>query len=236
VKRTVIVTGGTKGLGREISLVFARGGWTVVALYSSDEVAAQQLSAELEALKAPGIAARHDVRSSDSAVWNRPEIQEAGDLALIHNACAPFDPVPMHQLKWIDFEKSISVAAQGAWACTQPLLRLMVVKRRGTIVNILSSAIAGTPPKGFAAYTVAKHALRGMTAALAAEYRARGVRIFSVSPGYMDTPLTQGWDARLREAVRANSPRLTVPSAAAQRILDLVTSMDVPAAGEDYAV
>lgn len=236
MKQTVIVTGGTKGLGREISLAFARAGRTVVALYSSDEIAAQRLNAELEALKAPGAAVRHDVRSSDSAVWSRPEVQGADDLALIHNACASFEPAPMHQLNWSDFETSLSVAVQGAWSCVQPLLRLMVKKKRGAIVNILTSAIAGTPPKGFAAYVVAKHALRGMTIALGAEFSARGVRVFSVSPGYMDTPLTQGWDVRLRETVRAKSPRLTAPSVAARRILELVTSSEIPAAGEDYPI
>ena len=107
-----------------------------------------------------------------------------------------------------------------AWACTQPLLRLMVKNKRGAIVNVLTSAIHGIPPKGFAAYTVAKHALRGMTLALAGEYSRRGVKVFSVSPGYMDTALTQQWDSRFREVARTNS-RNTDPVVAAKRVFEL---------------
>lgn len=82
----------------------------------------------------------------------------------------------------------------------------------------------------------AKHALRGLTLALAAEYAERGVRVFSVSPGFMDAPLTKGWDSRLRDIIRANSSRTTEPIGAARRLLELVTDETVLGCGEDYPI
>lgn len=141
----------------------------------------------------------------------------------------------MHQLTADDFEQNLAVAVKGAWFCSQPLVRLMVKKKRGEIVTVLTSAISGVPPKGFAAYAVAKHALHGFTLALAAEYSPRGLKIFSVSPGYMDTTLTAKWDSRLRDAARG-SGRVTIPDQAAVQIIKLVQSESTPGKGEDYPI
>jgi NAD(P)-dependent dehydrogenase (short-subunit alcohol dehydrogenase family) len=236
MKRTVVITGGTKGLGREIALVFGRAGYTVLALYSSDAQAAAELNTALAEAKISGAAVRHDVCSDDAAVWNRPEILEAEHLTLVHNACAAFSPLAMHQLGWADFDKNLSVAAKGAWSCSQRLIPLMVKRKSGAIVTVLTSAIDALPPKGFAAYATAKHALHGFTLALATEYSSRGIKVLSVSPGYMDTPLSQQWDARLRELIRANSERITIPATAAARILELVQDESIPGKGEIYPV
>ena len=235
MKRTVIITGGTKGLGREIALAFGRAGYFVLALYSSDEAAARELAALMAENRINGVVLRHDVRSEDAAVWSRPEIQEADSLTLVHNACSAFSPVPMHQLKWQDFENSFLIAIKGAWQCSQPLIRLMLKKGNGVIVNILTSAIEAAPPKGFADYVTAKHALQGFTLALAAEYGSRGLKVFGVSPGYMETPLTQKWDSRLRDAIR-NAGRVTLPTEAAARIVALVEDTATPGRGENYSV
>jgi 3-oxoacyl-[acyl-carrier protein] reductase len=236
LKRTVIVTGGTQGLGRETALAFGRAGYRVLALYSSDEGAAQELLTAMTAAGMEGAAWRHDVRSGETSLWNRPEIQEAERLTLVNNACAAFSPSPMHQLAWQSFEDQFQVAVKGAWHCSQSLIRQMLKGGHGSIVNVLTSAIEGAPPKGFAAYVTAKHALLGYTLALAAEYAARGVRVFSVSPGYMETALTQHWDPRLREIIRANSARISLPAEAAARILGLVEDVTVPGCGENYSI
>jgi 3-oxoacyl-[acyl-carrier protein] reductase len=235
MKRTVVITGGTKGLGRATALAFGRAGYFVVALYAADDSAARQLEAAFVEEKINGCALKHDVCSENAEVWNRSEIQDADSLTLIHNACAPFSPTPMHQLNWPDFENSFNVAIKGGWLCSQALIRPMLKKKRGTIVTILTSAVAGFPPKGFGAYVTAKHALRGFTLALAAEYAARSVRVFSASPGFMPTALTEKWDARLREIIQSAS-RITEPAAAARRLVELVESPDIAGQGEDHEI
>ena len=235
MKRTVVITGGTKGLGREIALAFGRAGYAVVALYATDAAAAKSLEVELAGANITGRVWQQDVTEENSAHWNRPEILEADSLTLIHNACARFMPTPMHQLSWTDFQRSFEVAVKGGWSCSQALIRLMLKKGGGTIVNILTSAVEEMPPKGFGAYVVAKHALRGLTLAQAVEYGPRGVRVFSASPGFMTTPLTAQWDAKLREAIRSGA-RNSDPAVAAGRVLELVESKATTGQGEDYPI
>ena len=235
MKRTVIITGGTKGLGREIALAFGRAGYFVIAFYATDTAAAASLQAAFVEAKISGRVLQHDVTSENSEIWSQPEILEADSLTLVHNACAPFAPVPMHQLAWKDFQNNFDVAVKGGWICSQALIRLMLKKGSGTMVNILTSAVEGMPPKGFGAYAVAKHALRGLTLSLAAEYAPRGVRVFSASPGFMQTSLTEQWDVRLREAIQS-SARNSIPTEAARRLVGLVENKTTPGQGEDHLI
>jgi 3-oxoacyl-[acyl-carrier protein] reductase len=234
-RHTVVITGATKGLGRAATLAFARAGHRVLGLYATDEAAAETLRTELQSLGSDSCILKHDVSRENADLWNRPEIQQAESLALINNACAPFTPQPFHLLRWKDFESGLNVGLKGSWLCSRALLRSMARARRGTIVNVLSTAAHGLPPRGFAAYATAKHALRGLTLALAAEYAAKGIRVFSVSPGFMPTALTAGWDARLVEAIRTSAP-MSDPDGAARRILQLVEDLATPGQGEDYPV
>lgn len=235
-ERTVVITGGTKGLGRELTLAFARAGHRSLSLYHKDENAAARLEADLTAESLAGRALRHDVTDDDehAKVWAVPEIASAAQLTLIHNASAAFAPTPFHLLTWADFESNLRVALKGAWASARALLRPMLARGHGTIITVLSSAVTA-PPKGFAAYVAAKSALRALTESIAAEYGGRGIRVFSVSPGFMRTPLTDSWHPLMRQAVMGQSDPADTAAVAA-RILALAESDALPGRGENYDV
>jgi 3-oxoacyl-[acyl-carrier protein] reductase len=235
IRHTVIITGATKGLGHATALAFGAVGHRVFGIYAADEEAAETLRIELQSFGSDSCVVKHDVRTPSTDFWNRPEIQEAESLVLINNACAPFIPEPFHLLRWEDFESGLNVDLKGSWLCTRALLRPMARAGRGTIVNVLTTVLHGLPPKGFAAYATAKHALRGLTLALAVECRPKGIRVFSVSPGFMATSLTTGWDARLVETIRASGP-VSDPVEAARRIRELVGDAATPGQGEDYRI
>jgi NAD(P)-dependent dehydrogenase (short-subunit alcohol dehydrogenase family) len=236
--RTVVVTGGTRGFGRELSLAFARRGCQVVALYRADAEAAAKLDEVFAAERLAGRSFRHDVAesNSESGAWSLPEIENAESIALIHNASAFFAPKPIHLLDWEDFEAALDVALKGCWLSALGLLRPMLKRGGGTVVTVLTSALsAAEPPKGFAAYVAAKAALQTFTASLAAEYRARGIRVFSVSPGFMRTSLTERWHPTIAEAV-SKSSRSTDPARAAERVVRLVDDGTLAGRGESYDV
>ena len=234
MKRLAIVTGGTKGLGREIVLAFGGAGYGVLALYSSDEAAAEELRQMLAERKVEGFVLRHDVTGDDDSLWSHPAIAEAQELVFVHNACAAFSPLPFHHYRWEDFERYFQVAVKGGWQGARGLLRPMLKLGKGTMVTVTTAALEGPAPKGFSAYLTAKHALRGFTQALAAEYNSRGIRIFSVSPGFMKTPLTDKWDARFRDVIQAHSTRVTEPKTAAVELVRLVEDGGVAGQGEDH--
>ncbi len=232
---TVVITGATKGLGRELALAFAKNGHRIVGSYSTDEAAAESLREQLRFWGNEHCVIRQDVTMENREFWSRPEILSAESLALINNACAPFTPQPFHLLDWNDFESGLQIGLKGSWLCSRAVLRPMIRAGKGTIVNVLTTALHGLPPKGFAAYAIAKHALRGLTLALAAEYAAKGIRIFSASPGFMSTALTANWDSRLAEAICAATPP-SDPADVARRILALVEDTATVGQGEDYPV
>lgn len=236
MKKAVLITGATKGLGRETCLVFARAGYDVVGTYKSDSAAADRLRSELEAEGGAFNIIQTDAAEPSEELWKAPEIINASSLVLINNACPGFNPEPMHRVPWSEVEKQLDIGLQGAWLASQALIPRMVKSKGGTIVNVLTTAVEGLPPKGFSAYVIGKHALKGMTLALASEFASRGVRVFSVSPGFMDTSFTKAWDSRLRDAIASSEGRSSIPSDAAERILQLVESSEIPAIGEDHPI
>jgi NAD(P)-dependent dehydrogenase (short-subunit alcohol dehydrogenase family) len=135
--------------------------------------------------------------------------------------------------EWVEVVRALEVGVGGAYQLAQSQLQRMVRARRGTVVNILSASIHDPVPKGFGGYVLAKQALRGFTVALAAEYVDRGLRVFSVSPPYMETPLTAAWSEQLRAAM---APGRADVSEIAREILALVRDPAVGLRGEDYRV
>jgi NAD(P)-dependent dehydrogenase (short-subunit alcohol dehydrogenase family) len=234
-RHTVIITGGTKGLGFATALALARAGHRVIALYANDEAAAERARSNPELAERDFVALKQDAREENADFWLRPEIESAESLVLVNNAWAPFTPRPFHLLRWADCEAALTSGLKASWVCSRAVLRPMARAGGGLIVNVLTSALQGLPPKGFAAYATAKHALRGLTLAIAAEYASRGIRAFSVSPGLMPTSLTSEWDPAFLDSAR-QSGQISDPAEAARRILELVESSATPGHGEDYPV
>jgi 3-oxoacyl-[acyl-carrier protein] reductase len=233
--KTAVITGGTKGLGRALAGAFRGVDYSVVALYHSDDDAAEVLRRDLALEGARGTTLRYDV--ADPALASRladlPQVSSAVELVLVHNACAPFSPRPFHLTPWDEVARGVATAIGGSFLCTQALLRSLVASR-GTIVNVLSEVVHNAPPKGFAGYVAAKYGLLGLTRALAVEYAARGIKVFSVSPGFMETSLTATWDPRLRTGLDTGAASV---ERVASAIVDLVVRRDeLPGQGEDYRV
>jgi NAD(P)-dependent dehydrogenase (short-subunit alcohol dehydrogenase family) len=223
-------------LGKELSFAFGKSGYQVFGFFRSDKKVAALMREEFSSSGLKGEFVQHDVtQEGHNEVWEKINAG-AESLTLINNACAPFEPKPMHLLKWDDFQMALEVAVKGSVLCAQSVLRTMVRHRRGTIVSILTSALGYGPPKGFSAYLVAKASLQALTKSLAAEYSDRGIRVFSVSPSYLETSLTASWDPRLKSQIQAQGIKPQDPTFVAAYILGLVEDPNVPGRAEDYVV
>src|SRR5437660_765627 len=204
--RLAFITGGGRGIGRAIALVFAREGASVaVAARTRDEIErvaeeiAEQFGVEAFAVECD-VAYAENVKRAFERVnekfGRRPEI-------LVNNAgiveTAPF--MKTDEALW---QRHLAVNLTGTFHCTRAALPAMIEKGWGRIINIAS--IAGkTGAPYISAYAASKHGVLGLTRSLALEVAALGVTVNAICPGYVETEMTSrgvalmGWCARRRD-------------------------------------
>ena len=190
VPRVVLITGAAGGLGRELVTEFAAQGWRVAAAHhhATTHTATETIWPIL--LDVTQRASCAETVKKLLARWGRLD-------ALINNAGLTADQ-PSWQISDEDWEKVLSVNLKGAFLCAQAAVRPMLKQRDGHIIN-LGSFSGRSGGRGQANYAAAKAGLLGLTAALAQEVGSRNVRVNTVLPGVLPTPMT----AKLTEAQRA---------------------------------
>jgi 3-oxoacyl-[acyl-carrier protein] reductase len=181
--RTVLVTGGGKGIGRAVSCALAGMGAAVVVNYRSDSAAAEETAHQIG-----GRAVRCDV--SDGAAVQAMVKELGGVDILVNNAGAVRDNLLL-RMKAEDWDHIIQTDLTSAYHTTRAVMSGMLRKRWGRIVNMTSIVgITGNP--GQANYAAAKAGLIGFTKAIAKEIGSRGITCNAVAPGYVRTELTEG--------------------------------------------
>ena len=209
---TAIITGGARGIGAAIAARFAREGAQVV-IADLAVAAATETAADIAAASgARVIALACDV--ADPVAVQAMVAQATGALGpvdvLVNNAGVNVfrEPLAMTPDDW---HRCLAVDLEGAWHCARAVLPGMRARRDGAIVNIISNH-AFTVMRDTFPYPVAKHALLGLTRALALQYAGEGIAVNAISPGYTDTQLAQDvFDATAdpaaaRIAVEARQP------------------------------
>ena len=190
VPRVVLITGAAGGLGRELVTEFAAQGWRVAAAHHHATTHTATETIWPIPLDVTQRASCAETVKQLLARWGRLD-------ALINNAGLTADQ-PSWQISDEDWEKVLSVNLKGAFLCAQAAVRPMLKQRDGHIIN-LGSFSGRSGGRGQANYAAAKAGLLGLTAALAQEVGSRNVRVNTVLPGVLPTPMT----AKLTEAQRA---------------------------------
>ncbi|MCK5615295.1 3-oxoacyl-ACP reductase FabG [Candidatus Pacearchaeota archaeon] len=186
-KKVAIVTGGSKGIGRAISVELAKDGYHIIINYKSDDKAAAET---LEMIKNNGA----DGETIKFDVSNLEETRNAiNDIAsrlnnievLVNNAGITADGLFI-MMSEDDWDSVINTSLKGFYNITKPVLEKMVPRKRGSIVSISSvSALIGH--RGQANYSAAKAGLIGTSRAIASEVARLGIRVNVVAPGIIET-------------------------------------------------
>jgi NAD(P)-dependent dehydrogenase (short-subunit alcohol dehydrogenase family) len=194
--RIALVTGGGRGIGRAVALSLAAAGADVAVTARS----ARELEETAAAIRATGRRAEAVVcdvgeRAQVDAMVAR--VQKAlGDPLILVNNAGIAGSAKLADTTDEMWDQMLRVNATGAFYCTRAVLPLMLQAKWGRIVSMASvTARAGAPY--IAAYTASKHALLGLTRAVAAEVASRGITVNAVCPGYVDTEMTDASTANI---------------------------------------
>jgi len=193
-----MVTGGGQGIGAAVVRALAGAGASVVASGRTLSKA-ERLAEELRQGGAEVWATACDVTDAEAIARLAAAARDKlGPVDILVNNAGISESMPFRNITLDDWERMLRVNATGAFLCMQAFLPSMLERKWGRVVNVASMAgLEGA--KYIAAYTASKHALVGLTRAVAAEVAGTGVSVNAVCPGYVDTPMT---DASVENIVR----------------------------------
>jgi len=205
-KRTVIVTGGARGIGRAMCVEFAKEGANIVINYSRDIESAEVTKNLCEELGAKTILISCDVSKYLDAEKLFAKCEEAfgAPHVLINNAGITRDNLLL-RMSEEDFDKVIEVNLKGAFNCTKLAIAAMSKKRYGKIINI-ASVVGLTGNVGQANYAASKAGLIGFSKSVAKEYAKRGITVNAIAPGFIETDMTKDLPEDIKSAMLAGIP------------------------------
>lgn len=230
----VLVTGGSRGLGRAVvEALAAEPGTPVAFTWNVDEAAARDVEAATGAR-----AFRLDLRDRDRPDELLAEVEAALGAVegLVNNAGLRRESL-LALTSDEDWDAVIDANLGGLFRCCRAVLRGMMVRRRGAIVNLSSlSALHGVAGQG--AYAASKAGILGLTRALAREAGRRGVRVNAVVPGFVATDLTAGLPESAVAALRAGEclARGVSPADVAQAVVFLLSDRAAAITGQALVV
>ncbi len=222
--QVAVITGGARGIGREIALAFAKEG-AACALFDINEQQLAQTTGELEARGRRALGLVVDVTNAsgvDAAVSKVLDKLGRIDI-LVNNAGITQDGllVRMDEAQW---DRVLDINLKGTYLCTRAVAKVMLKARRGRIVSI-ASIVGLIGNAGQANYAASKAGVIGLTKSVAKELASRGVTCNAIAPGFIKTEMTERLPEEVKQRLLSQIPLGTLgePSDVAQAALFLVS-------------
>lgn len=237
--KIVLITGGSSGIGRATSILFARHGAKVVI--GDINAAGEETVEAIKRDKGEATFIQTDVRNGkDVKNLIAIAVKNYGGLNCAFNNAGILPPMSMlADTEESNFEQTFAVDVKGVFLAMKFEIEQMLKAGGGVIVN--NASIAGlVAERGISAYVAAKHAVIGLSKAAAVEYASQGIRINTIAPGLVQTPMTRHWydDFETRNFFIANTPmgRFAQPEEIANMVLFLCSDLSSFAAGQTFVV
>lgn len=223
--KAAIVTGASRGIGREIALLLASEGAKVAVNYSGSKDKADEVVQLIKDAGGDAFAIQADVSNPDS-VKNMIDktIESFGSIdILVNNAGITKDNLLM-RMKEDEWDDVININLKGVFLCTKGVSRQMMRQRAGKIVNVASVVgVVGNP--GQANYVAAKAGVIGLTKTTAKELASRNINVNAVAPGFISTDMTDALNEDMQKQLLAGIPlgKLGSPEDIAKTVLFLLS-------------
>lgn len=227
--KVAIVTGAKQGMGRTHALALAKAGAKVVVSDISQEEC-QKVVDEIKKLRGEAIAVKCDITNKaeiDAMVKKTVDTYKKIDILVNNAGVAIFKP--FLEMSEEEFKKTIDINLKGYFLCSQAAAKEMVKQKSGTIVNIASVAMGqvGMGFSGLTHYCASKGGIVAMAEAMALELAPLGIRVNTIAPGAIDTPMASSikTDPKTLEATLANVPlkRMGKPEEISNAVLFLAS-------------
>lgn len=204
--QTALITGASRGIGRQIALALAAAGAKVAINYNASSEAAEAVVAEITAAGGEAKAWQADVSKLDQATALVGAVLEHfGSLdILVNNAGITRDSLLLRMTEE-DWDRVLEVNLKGYFNCCKAAIRAMTRARQGRIINI-SSVVGIRGNAGQVNYSAAKAGVIGLTKSLAREVGSRNITVNAVAPGFISTDMTKVLSEDIREQMLENIP------------------------------
>lgn len=188
--KTALVTGASRGIGKEIALELARNGANIVVNYAGNQQLAEQVVDEIRSFGRESIAIQADVANSEAVDQMVKEtVNRFGSLdILVNNAGITRDQLLM-RMKESDWDDVLNTNLKSVFLTTKAVSRQMMKQRKGRIINI-ASIVGVSGNAGQANYVAAKAGIIGFTKTAAKELAPRNITVNAVAPGFITTDMT----------------------------------------------
>ena len=230
--KVALVTGASRGIGREIALTLAGYGADVIVNYNGSADKAAAVAAEIEAMGRKAVAVQCSVADFEACGQMITDmLAQFGHIdILVNNAGITRDNL-MIKMSEEDFDAVLDTNLKGTFNTIKHMYRAFIKQRSGRIINLSSvSGVLGNA--GQANYSASKAGVIGLTKSMARELASRNITVNAVAPGYIDTDMTQAMGEAAKEATVAQIPlkRVGQPKDIAEAVAFLASDKASPIA------
>ena len=225
--KNIIVTGATRGIGKEIALTLAQNGANIAINYRNYNEEVEELINSIKEFGVDAIAVKCDVSKSDEVDNFISEVKNhfSSIDVLVNNAGITKDGLLL-RMKDEDFNSVLDVNLKGTFNTTKSISPIMIKQKHGKIINI-SSVVGIVGNAGQCNYAASKAGVIGFSKSVARELASRNINVNVVAPGYIDTDMTKSLPDKVKDEILKSIPmkKMGNPKEVANLVLFLSSSL-----------